>query len=1075
MPRFETIKKVLVLGSGAIKIAEAGEFDYSGSQCIKALKEEGIKTVLVNPNIATIQTDINLADSVYFLPVTSKYVSEVIEKERPDGILLGFGGQTALNCGVELKKNGILDKYGVKVLGISIEAIETASDREKFKQTMLNAGINVAKSKSAYSIEEAKAYAKELGYPVMIRVAFTLGGKGGGIAKNEDELIEIVERGLAHSLIKEVLLEEYLGELKQIEFEVMRDYAGNSITICNMENILGMRIHTGDNIVVAPSQTLTNQEYHLLREVSIKVVNTIKLVGECNVQFALDSNTGNYYVIEINPRMSRSSALASKATGYPIAYMAAKLAIGYTLPELLNKITKMTTAAFEPALDYLVLKMPRWDFDKFPRVDRRLRTQMKSVGEVMAIGRSFEEVLQKAIRMLDIGKDGLVANRDEEDLSIEEIEKKLEEPDDKIMFYVAKAMKKGISIEKIAKLSRIDPWYLWKIKNIVDMEEELRKTNLNEIEELREKILKAKKLGFSDVQIARCLNLDEAQVRILRKKFGIKPVTKQIDTLAAEWPASTNYLYLTYNATHDDLDYSQSKKKVIILGGGPYRIGSSVEFDWATVNMIWAVKKQGIDEVIVINCNPETVSTDYDISDKLYFEELTLERVLDIYEKENPLGIIACVGGQTANNLVPKLAKFNVRLLGSSYESIETAENRKKFSEFLDSLRIKQPPWNDFTNLDEIFEFAYRVGYPVIVRPSFVLSGSAMEVAWTPSQLKRYLEKATKVSPEYPVTVSKFIMNAKEVEVDAISDGNKTIIGAIIEHIENAGVHSGDATMVIPPLTLTPEIQEKIVDITNKIAKGLKIIGPFNIQFIVKDQEIYVIECNLRSSRSMPFTSKFTGVNLIELAAEAIIKGKIECDARPNIKGYAVKVPQFSFMQLDKADPVLSVEMRSTGEVACFADTFYEAFFKALEASGLRISFKGNVLISVGGTELKQKMLPIAVKLSELGYNLYATEHTAEFLKNYNLKVNVVYKVKEVNRKPNILEILREGKVDLVMNIPYSITLEKYSEMLEDDYLIRRKAVELNIPVLTRIETAQALVEAIEFIMKKQQIVTINE
>jgi len=1075
MPRFETIKKVLVLGSGAIKIAEAGEFDYSGSQCIKALKEEGIKTVLVNPNIATIQTDRNLADSIYFLPVTSKYVAEVIEKERPDGILLGFGGQTALNCGVELKKNGILDKYGVKVLGTSIEAIETASDREKFKQTMLKAGINVAKSKSAYSVEEAKAYAKELGYPVMIRVAFTLGGKGGGIAKNEDELIEIVERGLAHSLIKEVLLEEYLGELKQIEYEVMRDYVGNSITVCNMENILGMRIHTGDNIVVAPSQTLTNHEYHLLREVSIRVVNTIKLVGECNVQFALDSNTGNYYVIEINPRMSRSSALASKATGYPIAYMAAKLAIGYTLPELLNKITKMTTAAFEPSLDYLVLKMPRWDFDKFPRVDRRLRTQMKSVGEVMAIGRSFEEVLQKAIRMLDIGKDGLVANRDEEDLSIEEIEKKLEEPDDKIMFYVAKAIKKGMSIEKIAKLSRIDPWYLWKIKNIVDMEEELKKTNLKDIKELKEKILKAKKLGFSDRQIARILKIDEAQVRNLRKELGIKPVTKQIDTLAAEWPASTNYLYLTYNATHDDLDYSGSKKKVMVLGSGPYRIGSSVEFDWATVNMIWAVKKYGIDEVIVINCNPETVSTDYDISDKLYFEELTLERVLDIYEKENPLGIIACVGGQTANNLIPKLARFGARLLGSSYESIEIAENRKKFSEFLDSLGIKQPPWNDFTSLEDIFEFAYKVGYPVIVRPSFVLSGSAMEVAWTPTQLKKYLERATKVSPEYPVTVSKFIINAKEVEVDAVSDGNKTIIGAIIEHIENAGVHSGDATMVIPPLTLSPEIQEKIIDITNKIAKGLKIIGPFNIQFIVKDQEIYVIECNLRSSRSMPFTSKFTGVNLIELAAQAIMKGKIECDVKPYIKGYAVKVPQFSFMQLDKADPVLSVEMRSTGEVACFADTFYEAFFKALEASGLRISFKGNVLISVGGTELKQKILPIAIKLSELGYNLYATEHTAEFLKNYNLKVNVVYKVKEVNRRPNILEILREGKVDLVINIPYSITLEKFSEMLEDDYLIRRKAVELNIPVLTRLETAQALVEALEFIIKKKHLLTVNE
>jgi len=1074
MPRLSSIKKVLVLGSGAIKIAEAGEFDYSGSQCLKALKEEGIETVLVNPNIATIQTDRRLADSVYFLPVNSKYVAEVIERERPDGILLGFGGQTALNCGVELKKKGILDKYGVKVLGTSVEAIEIASDREKFKQTMISAGLPVAKSYSAYSVEEAKKYAKELGYPVMIRVAFTLGGKGGGIAKNEEELVEIVERGLAHSLIKEVLLEEYLGELKQIEYEVMRDYAGNAITICNMENILGMRIHTGDNIVVAPSQTLNNYEYHKLREASIKVVQTIGVVGECNVQFALDSLSYNYYIIEINPRMSRSSALASKATGYPIAYMAAKLAIGYTLPELLNKITKMTTAAFEPSLDYIVLKMPRWDFDKFPRVDRRLRTQMKSVGEVMAIGRSFEEVLQKAIRMLDIGKDGLVANRDEEDLSIEELEKKLEEPDDKIMFYVALAIKKGMSIEKISKLSRIDPWYLWKIKKIVDMEKELRNLKINDIEELKEKLREAKKLGFSDKQIARCLSLDEENVRKLRKELGIIPVVKQIDTLAAEWPASTNYLYLTYNASHEDIDFSE-KKKVIILGGGPYRIGSSVEFDWGTVNMVWASKKFGIEETIVINCNPETVSTDYDISDKLYFEELTLERVLDIYEKEKPIGIVACVGGQTANNLIPKLAKYGVKLLGTRYESIEIAENRKKFSELLDSLQIKQPAWNDFTNLDEILDFAYKVGYPVIVRPSFVLSGSAMEVAWTPSQLIKYLERATKVSPEYPVTVSKFILNAKEVEVDAVSDGEKVIIGAIIEHIENAGVHSGDATMVIPPISLTPEIQEELIKITNKIAKSLKIVGPFNIQFIVKDGDIYVIECNLRSSRSMPYVSKFTGVNLIELAAEAIFTGKIITEIKPIFNGYAVKVPQFSFMQLDKADPILSVEMRSTGEVACFGETFQEAFYKALEASGLKIPLEGNVLISVGGTELKHQILPIAKKLIEIGFKIYATEHTADFLKERGLEVEVLYKIKEIARKPNILDFLREGKIDLVINIPYSITLEKYSEMLEDDYIIRRKAVELNIPVITRIETAKALVEAIEYIKAKQSILTVNE
>ncbi len=1066
MGRFQSIKKVLILGSGAIKIGEAGEFDYSGSQCIKALKEEGIETVLVNPNIATIQTDKKLADKTYFLPIKTKYVAEVIEKERPDGILLGFGGQIALNCGVELKKKGILDEYGVKVLGTSVESIEIASDREKFRRAMIDAGLPVARSKSAYSLEEAKKCAEELGYPVMVRVAFTLGGKGGGIANNEAELMEIVERGLAHSLIREVLIEEYLGELKQIEYEVMRDYYGNSITVCNMENILGMRVHTGDNIVVAPSQTLTNYEYHMLRDASIKVVQTIQVVGECNVQFALDSNTGKYYIIEINPRMSRSSALASKATGYPIAYMAAKLAIGYSLSELLNKITKITTAAFEPSLDYVVIKIPRWDFNKFPRVDRRLRTQMKSVGEVMAIGRKFEEALQKAIRMLDIGKDGLTVV-DGADMAT--IEDNLVNPTDEILFYVASAIKKGLPIEKISKLSRIDPWFLYKIKNIVDTEEELKKANVNDIKDLKEKLLKAKRLGFSDKQIARCLNLSEDEVRILRKSFGIIPYIKQIDSLAAEWPAKTNYLYMTYNASSDDIDLTKNGKRVIVLGSGPYRIGVSVEFDWATVNMAWSLKNLGIEDVIIINCNPETVSTDYDVADKLYFEELNLERVLDIYEKENADGIIVSVGGQVANNLVPKLAKHQVKIFGSGYESIEAAENRKKFSELLDSLGIKQPPWDSFTSLEGIMNFAYKVGFPLIIRPSFVIGGSSMEVVWTPSQLKRYIEKATKISPEYPVTVSKFILGAKEVEVDAVADEEKVIIGAIIEHIENAGVHSGDAVMVIPPITLSDKIQEEISRISEKIAKALKIIGLFNIQFLVKGEDIYVIECNLRASRSMPFTSKATGVNLIELAAEAMIRGRIDKPFKNNFtEEFAVKIPQFSFMQLDKADPILTVEMRSTGEVACFGETFFEAFLKALEASGLEISLRGNVFVSAGGIEYKEKLLPIVMKLKELGYEIYATEHTAEFLRKKGIEVKTLYKIRE-ERKPNIIDYLREGKLNLIINIPSSITLEKYSEMLEDEYLIRRKAVEMNVPLITRIETVSALVEALEFLIKKKQ------
>ncbi len=1084
MPKNIDVKKVLVLGSGAIKIGEAGEFDYSGSQCLKALREEGIETILVNPNIATIQTDENMADKVYFLPITPEYVKEVIEKERPDGIILTFGGQTALNCGVELAKMGILDKYNVKVLGTSVETIENASDRERFKKIMIDAGLPVPRSKSAHSIEEARIVAKEIGYPVMIRVAFTLGGKGGGIARNEEELINIVERGLAHSLIKEVLIEEYLGGLKQIEYEIMRDKEDNCIAVCNMENILGMRVHTGDNIVVAPSQTLNNIEYHVLRSAAIKAAQALNVIGECNVQFALDPNNGKYYVIEVNPRMSRSSALASKATGYPLAYMAAKLALGYTLPELINNVTRITTAAFEPSLDYVVIKIPRWDFKKFSRVDRKLRTQMKSVGEVMAIGRRFEEALQKAVRMLDIGLDGLVANSNNisDEVPLETIETMLRNPTDEILIYVVAALKKGLSIEKISKLSEIDPWFIHKIKNIVDMEAKLRdiSNKLNYIDQktLYNLIKEAKQLGFSDRQIARCLNLNEKEVRYLRKKLGINPVVKQIDTLAAEWPAKTNYLYVTYNGDFDDIDFTSNKHKVIVLGAGPYRIGSSVEFDWCTMNMVWALKSEGFDETIVINCNPETVSTDYDMSDKLYFEELTLERVLDIYEKENPVGIVVSVGGQIANNLAPKLAKWNVKILGTSSDDIDRAEDRAKFSQLLDSLGIKQPPWKEFITLEDAYKFAQTVGYPVLVRPSYVLSGSAMKVIWTPSQLKQFLLEAAKISPEYPVVISKFFMNSMEIEVDGVSDGKNVVIGSIIEHAEPAGLHSGDAIMIIPPIRISPSVKEKIIDYTTKIAKALHIKGPFNIQYLVKDDDVYVIECNLRASRSMPFVSKMTGINLMKLAAQVLVGKEIVIDMihkEPRAK-FGVKVPQFSFMQLDGADPILGVEMQSTGEVACFGDNFYEALIKALIAAGYKIPPPGgNIFISVGGSELKEKILKIALELKNMGYNIIATEHTAEYLLEHGIdNVKIIYKIHEKTRHPNISEYLKTGMIDLVINIPSSLSLEKYSTMLEDEYIIRRKSVELGIPVITNIATAEVFVEGLKWLrITKQQ--TLNE
>ncbi len=1068
MPLLEGIRKVLVLGSGGIKIGEAGEFDYSTSQCLKAINEEDLESILVNPNVATIQTDTRLANKVYLLPITPDIVARVIEQERPDGIMLVFGGQTALNCGVALKKQGILDKYGVRVLGTSVESINTASDRELFKETMVKNGISVVKGRAATSMQEALDIVKELGYPVMIRVAYTLGGKGSGIAHNEYELYEIVQRGLAASMIHQVMLEEYIGHWKQIEYEIMRDYKGNAITVCNMENILAMKVHTGDNMVIAPSQTINNREYHMLRSIGIKAVEACKVVGECNIQFTLEPTSERYAVIEINPRLSRSSALASKATGYPIAYMAAKLALGYSLDELLNKVTKVTTACFEPSLDYVVVKIPRWDFKKFDKVNRKLGTQMKSVGEVMAIGRCFEEAIQKAFRMLDIGLDGVARREVKRFSNDEELEELILNPDDEIMQNIIDALRLGWSVERICRLTPIDPWFIYRLKNIVDMENTLSKTK-----ELDEELIKeAKRLGFSDAQIARYPGITENYVREFRKRHGIVPVVKQIDTLAAEWPAKTNYLYLTYGGSSDDIinndEGREKKRKAIVLGAGTYRIGSSVEFDWATVNMVWGLKSNGFDEVVVINCNPETVSTDYDVSDRLYFEELTLERVLDIYEKENAEGIVTCVGGQIANNLTPKLARYNVKILGTDPEDLDRAEDRAKFSALLDKLNIKQPKWQVFESIEQAKEFCRIIGYPVLVRPSYVLSGSAMKVVWDENNLDKYLTLAAEVSREYPVVISKFITDALEVEVDGVADGSNAITCSIIEHIESAGIHSGDAMMVIPPLQLSMKHIEKIREYTLSIAKALSIRGPFNIQYIVKGDNIYVIECNLRASRSMPYVSKFTRVNVIALAARVIAGKALPEIGEPwiNTKGYAFKVPQFSFMQLEGADIVLGVEMRSTGEVACFGNTFYDAMVKALLAANYNLNINGrrNALLTVGGF-MKKRMLPLISLLKALNFNIYATEHTAEFLITNGFKdVTVVYKISEPDRKPNIIDLLYNKDVDIIINIPSTLTIEKFVGMLDDEYIIRRKAVEMGIPVFTTLESANMFLRALEWL-----------
>ncbi len=1047
------MKSALVLGSGAIKIGEAGEFDYSGSQCLKALREEGVESLLVNPNIATIQTDKRMADKIFFLPVNPDFVANVIEKERPDAILLGFGGQTALNCGVGLSKNGVLEKYGVKVLGTPIHGIEITEDRELFKETMTEIGISCPRSEPAYSLEDARRITREIGFPVIIRVAYTLGGRGGGVARNEKELDQIVERGLNLSMAHQVLVEEYIGGWKQIEYEVMRDRDDNGQVVCNMENVLSMRVHTGDNIVVAPSQTITNREYHALRSLSIKAARRCGVVGECNIQFALETTSERYNAIEINARLSRSSALASKATGYPIAYIATKICLGYSLTELKNKVTGVTTALFEPSLDYVVLKMPRWDTKKFEGASRSIGTSMKSVGEVMAIGRSFEETVQKAARMLNIRYDGVIRRFIDTD-DLESIKERLRNPTDQIIFDVVEALMAGIPEEEVSRLSIIDPWFVAKLKNIVDMHRQISQAGREGIERDPVMVREAKRLGFSDKQIAAAVGIEEEQARAVRERMDILPCTKVIDTLAAEWPARTNYLYMTYNATVDEAKASGSKKKVIVLGAGPYRIGSSVEFDWGTMNMAWALRASGMEEVIVVNCNPETVSTDFDMSDRLYFEELTVERLLSIYQREKPLGFVLCVGGQIPNDLALELNENGVSILGTSADAIERAEDRERFSFLLDKLGIPQPAWGSFRSTKKARDFCENLGYPVIVRPSHVLSGSAMRVIWGSRELETFLVRASEVNPNYPVTVSKFIEDAREVEVDGISDGETVVIGAIIEHIENAGVHSGDAIMTIPTFSVSQTAKEKIREYSRAIARELGVKGPFNVQFLVVKDDVQVIECNLRASRSLPFVSKATGVNLLELVAPAILGRKLEpMGDVPEPRGFAVKAPQFSFMQIEGAEPTVGVEMRSTGEVACFGDTLAEAMSRALIAAGMRLPRRGEtgIILADERSELG-RIRELVGRFGELGTNFVTTQSLAGALDTRNVKVATI---------EEMTEMVAKGKASFIVSLNTNL-----NRMRKDLYRVRRKAVELQVPFLTTLEEAEAVLLCIQSPLK---------
>jgi carbamoyl-phosphate synthase large subunit len=1049
----DVVKKVIILGSGALKIGEAGEFDYSGSQALKALKEEDVSTVLINPNIATVQTSEELADKIYFLPVTPYFVEKVIARERPDGILLSFGGQTALNCGTELFKAGVFEKYNVRVLGTPVTAIMATEDRELFVQTLDQIEVNTPSSIAVSGVNEAVEAAGKLGFPIIIRAAYTLGGQGSGFASNSEELRTLASKAFSYS--NQILVEESLKGWKEVEYEVVRDKYDNCITVCNMENFDPLGIHTGESIVVAPSQTLTNSEYHKLRELSIRIIRHIGIVGECNVQYALAPDSEDYRVIEVNARLSRSSALASKATGYPLAFIAAKLGMGYGLHELKNSVTKNTTACF----DYIVCKIPRWDLNKFEGVSHLIGSSMKSVGEVMAIGRTFEEVIQKGLRMIGQGMHGFTGNRN---LGFEDIEKELAEPTDMRIFSIAEALEAGMTVERIYELTKIDKWFLFKLRNIINIKDELCK--YHSLESIPIDLLSHSKInGFSDFQIARHvlksgaaqINDDLMKVRDHRKKLGIVPYIKQIDTLAAEYPAITNYLYLTYSGSEHDITCENDKKSIIVLGSGAYRIGSSVEFDWCSVNAIDTIKKEGF-RSIMINYNPETVSTDYDICDRLYFDELTFERVLDIIDLENPGGVIVSVGGQIPNNLAMRLYNEHVPVLGTSPVSIDRAENRHKFSEMLDILKVDQPRWKELSTIDDIFEFVDRIGFPVLIRPSYVLSGAAMNVVSNKNELSHYLKLAAQVSKQYPVVVSEFIENAKEIEIDAVARDGEMLAYAISEHVEFAGVHSGDATMVFPAQKIYFETSRRIKRISKQIAKELNISGPFNIQFLAKDNDIKVIECNLRASRSMPFVSKVLKTNLIELATKVMLGLPAEKPVKTifELDYVGVKAPQFSFSRLAKADPVLGVDMSSTGEVGCIGEGFYEAILKAMFSVGYRVP-KKSILLSTGPARSKVELLNSAKALREKGHKLYATRGTQQFLKNAGVEAHVAYWPDE-NKSPNTIELIKSREVDLVVNIPKDLS----DKELNNDYTIRRSAVDYNVPLITNARLASAFILA---------------
>ena len=1048
------VKKVLLLGSGALKIGEAGEFDYSGSQALKALKEEGTETVLINPNIATVQTSEGIADNVYFLPVTPYFVERVIAKERPDGILLSFGGQTALNCGVELYKSGVLERYGIKVLGTPVQAIIDTEDREKFVQRLDEIGVKTIRSEAVCNNSQARRAATQLGYPVIIRAAYALGGLGSGFCNNEQELDELCEKAFSYS--SQLLVEKSLKGWKEIEYEVVRDRYDNCITVCNMENFDPLGIHTGESIVVAPSQTLSNSEYHKLRELAIRIIRHIGIVGECNVQYALDPESEDYRVIEVNARLSRSSALASKATGYPLAFVAAKLGLGYGLFELKNTVTKSTSAFFEPALDYVVCKIPRWDLSKFHGVERELGSSMKSVGEVMSIGRTFEEAIQKGLRMIGQGMHGFVENKE---LKIADIDKALREPTDKRIFVISKAMRAGYTADLIHSLTKIDKWFLYKLQYIMETSKELH--TYNALQSVPSALLhKAKRQGFSDFQIARAIGEDDVEqgalkVRAHRKALGILPVVKQIDTLAAEYPAQTNYLYLTYSGEEDDVAYAGDKRSVVVLGSGAYRIGSSVEFDWCGVQALNTIRREGYRSVM-INYNPETVSTDYDICDRLYFDELTFERVLDIIEKENPHGVIVSTGGQIPNNLALRLDSQGVHILGTSAASIDNAEDRDKFSAMLDRIGVDQPEWRALTSMKDIAAFIDKVGFPVLVRPSYVLSGAAMNVCSNNDELNRFLKLAANVSQKHPVVVSRFIEHSKEIEMDAVAQDGEIVAYAISEHIEFAGVHSGDATIQFPPQKLYIETVRRIKRISRKIAKELNISGPFNIQYLARDNDIKVIECNLRASRSFPFVSKVLKLNFIDMATRIMLGERVEKPAKSlfDLDYVGIKASQFSFNRLQNADPVLGVDMASTGEVGCLGEDTQCAILKAMLSVGYRIPQK-NILLSTGDAKQKADMLSAARLLQQKGYSLFATGGTSRYLSENGIDNTLVYWPDE-KQEPQALGLLHRKEIDMVVNIPKDLSVGE----LDNGYQIRRAAVDLNIPLLTNARLASAFISA---------------